>query len=223
MIFMVVRRVFSRDASSDWSFDELRRRCMEGSQKACKVFMDRFSPLVWRTVIAQMPGASRQDQEEVVASTFVRLLANRAELLGRYNRALGLSPESYIRRQAVFQAGNRRRHLHTIVRKAEVPFANPGADGDGPTEADHPDTRPNPEQALLEREQVDELIQALEARLPPEVLVTFHLLYENGLSPKEVAALLGCSTDMIYVRRKRIVAAVRDILKERHQGKRGGS
>ncbi len=191
---------------------------MDGSGQACKVFVARFTPLVWRTVVMQMPGASLQDQEEAVANTFSRLLANRAELLGKYNRALGLSPESYIRRQAVYQARNRRRSLNTVARRVEEPFeiledGSPGQDT-------CPDPRLDPEGLLIERQELDRLIRALEARLPPEVIVTFHYLYENGMTPVEVAKILGCSPDMIYVRRKRIVAAMKEIMAERN--KRGG-
>jgi len=214
-------------AASNWSFDELRRQCMEGTEEAYKAFIDRFSPLVWRAVLSQLPHASREDQEEVVAGTFARLLSNRAEVLGRYNRALGLSPESYIRQQAVFQARNRRRSLDTLARRAEVPLESGESgssegvrSGDPPVfRVNHPDPAPDPERRLLDREEVEQLVVALEERLPPEVVLTFHLLYENGMTPGEVAQVLGCSTDTIYLRRKRIVATVGQILAEREAGR----
>jgi RNA polymerase sigma factor (sigma-70 family) len=198
-------------------FEELRQRCLKGAADASREFISRYESLVWRAVTCGLPGSSRQDQEEVVANTFIALLSNNAQLLSRYNSALGLSPESYIRRQAVMQVQNRRRSLQTPMRRLQLSLEGSGEEDD--PGIDLPDQQPGAEQWVIEQEHLKGLFVQLQEQLSPAHLLTFQLLYEHELEPLAVAKQLGCSVDLIYVRRKRILEVLEACLAKRLDGK----
>lgn len=193
---------------------------MEGSEEARREFIARYEGLVWRTVMARLSRAPREDQEEVVANTFIALLADNAALLGRYNPKLGLSPEGYIRRQAILQGINRYRSLSAFKRRIEVPL---DPDPDAPGHDTHADTRPDPEMDTLDREAVQTLLHELQESLTPALAVLFELMYVRELEPAEIAATLGCSMEVVYTRKKRLVDALHRLLEERDLQQAGKS
>lgn len=195
-------------------FADLRRACVEGSEAARRAFVRRYEPVAWRAVIARLPHLPRQDQEEVVADTFIALLRDDAELLRRYDPLKGLSPEGWIRRQALLQANNRARAAATTKRSSEQLSRDPD---------DHPETRlpdhaPDPERALAEHQDLHHLMGTLEAGLPPALRLTFEMLYVRELDAAEAAEALGCSMESLYTRKRRLLLAVQALLGEGSAG-----
>jgi len=189
---------------------------MEGSEEARREFVRRYEPLVWRAVLTRLAHAPREDQEEVVANTFIALLGENATLLSRYNAPLGLSPESYIHRQAVLQGINRYRSLATVKRRKEVYLE---ADDSDVNPGDLlPDHRPDPEHSVMDREEVHMMLEQFKSRLTPALLLTFELLFVRELEPADVAAALGVTMDVVYTRKKRIVEALEGVLSARSRG-----
>ena len=196
-------------------FPTLRRACCEGSEAARRAFITRFEAVAWRAVRGRMPWAPREDQEEVVADTFIALLRDDAALLLRYDPLKGLSPEGWVRRQALLQAHNRARALGSHKRKQEV--LAPGEEA-GAEERTRADDGPDAEALLLEQESMGELVEALLARLSPAIALTFEMLYVRELEPADAAAALGCSVDTLYTRKRRLVVALTELLEERQRG-----
>ncbi len=190
-------------------FTELRRRCIEGSSHARRTFIRRYEPLVWQTVISRFGTMPREDQEEVVADTFIALLSDNARLLARYNSTLGLSPQGYIRRQAILQGYNRYRKLTAAKRQLEVPIA---PDNHGDRLEVHRDHSPGPEDRIMERETLERTLDRLRNELSPPLALTFELLYVRQLDPGEAAKVLGCSLDVVYQRKRRLLKAAKRIL-----------
>lgn len=146
----------------------------------------------------------------MVANTFISLLSQNGRLLAQYVSTLGLSPESYIRRQAAFQAQNRRRALQGLTRSL-IQGETLSSD-DLPIVEKTASSHPTAEEQLLQQHQLLSLIAELEARLSPAIMLTFQLLYEEECTPAEVAKALGISLDLVYARKKRIADALQALL-----------
>lgn len=206
-----ISKLFRSNPYQNARFEQLRRGCMDGNPQAYQAFISRYERLVWHTVLQELSHASQEDQEEVVANTFFSLLSQNASLLSRYVSTLGLSPESYIRRQAHFQVQNRRRSLQSLALQHTSPLAPPHTQ-DGVLDTT-PSQLPTAEEQLLEQQQLRGLIAQLESRLSPAIMLTFQLLYEEERSPAEVAKALGISLDLVYARKKRIADTLQVLLK----------
>lgn len=210
---------FARFRSKDItrvSFESLVALCRdegEEAEAAQREILARFEPLVWRTVLSRVGRIPKEDQEEVVANTFIALFAQHAELLSRYDRALGLSPEGYIRRQAILQCSNRLRSLSTTKRRHEVELEPRGEDG-MPRDV-LPDGRPDPEASALGDAELKALLETFRTTLSPALSLTFELIYVRELDLDEVAAALGVSMDVVYTRKKRISETLERVMAER--------
>ncbi len=200
-------------------FAKLRKGCMEGSERARRAFIRVYEPLVWRTVMSRFGTMSREDQEEVVADTFIALLSDNARLLARYNSTLGLSPQGYIRRQAVLQGLNRHRRLAAGKRKQEVGSLS---DIDEDRSAAHRDRSPGPEEQAAGKQMVEQMVNRLREELSPALALTFELLYVRDLEPAEAARVLGCSMDVVYQRKRRLLKAARSVLRTHASWAEGG-
>lgn len=187
-------------------FEALVEQCCRGNNAARQELMARYEPVVWRAVIGRLSHIAQQDQEEVVANTFIALLKENGALLRRYDRALGLSPESYIRRQALLQCSTRRRTLGADKRRHEVPLQP--IDDDGNVRDVIPDPTLNVEHRLVEASHWQELLTLFKSTLSPALMLAFELIFIRELELEEVARTLGCSMDVVYQRKKRLVEAL---------------
>ena len=211
MLLAFLRRLFTTDWATA-SFEQLRKGCVEGEEGARATFVRRYESLVWHAVKARIPRASRQDQEEVVADTFIALLKDDATLLSRWEGEKGLSPEGWIRRQAVLQAANCYRRLTATKRVSEVPLEVEGGIKGGDS---HPDRGPSPEFKLSSEQDLGLLVAELKERLSPSLWLTFELLYVRELEPAEAATALGVTLDVIYTRKRRVVVSLEELLTQR--------
>jgi len=191
-------------------FNDLRRRCMEGTADAHREFIRQFESLIWRAVQSRLPWASAQDQEEVVANTFISLLANNAAVLGRYNSALGRKYTSYIHHQAVLQCINRFRLMDAHKRRREITVdfhssvvANSRAD-----------SAPSPEQQAMKRQELIALRKSFEELLSPALRITYQLMFVQEMKAPKAAETLGVSLEVVYTRKKRIVDALQKAMAE---------
>ena len=198
-------------------FESLRKRCARGEPTAQREFIRRYEPVVWTAVQARLPQFSRQDQEEVVANTFVILLRNGAELLQRYERGRGRTPKSFIHHLAVLQSISRFRSLNRDKRLREV-YGDEGENEENSPEGGMLDV--DPERRLIDEQHLYIIRKELKKTLSPLLCLTFELLYTQDLSIEEVAKAMKCSTSTIYARRKRILKECRTILAEVEAGAR---
>lgn len=213
MILSALLKLIRPRRFDDAPFPQLRQGCLEGDEAARRSFIRRFEAVAWRAVRARLPRLSHEDQEEVVADTFIALLRDDAELLRRYDPLKGLSPEGWIRRQALLQASNKARAQGALKRRQEVL----APEGDAVTERTFPDAAPDPERRLIDDEALRALLIQLEDRLSPASRLTFEMLYVRELDAQAAAEALGCTVDSLYTRKRRLLAAVEAILREREE------
>lgn len=216
MILAIFRILRKLRGTEDLSFTELRARCMQGDLPACQEFIARYEGLVVSSVTAQLPTASPQDIEEVVANTFTALLQDGARLLVRFDVNSLSSPASWIRHQAVLQARNRRRFLQTRKRGLETPLLLPtDADSDRRSPEERmPDPAPSAELQLMDaQERLDFRARFLKT-LSPALALTFQYLYVDELEPADAARALGQSLESLYMRRHRIQEALQKFLRQ---------
>ncbi len=204
-------------------YADLRRQCIEGSESARRAFVRTFEPLVWQTVLARFGSMPREDLEEVVADTFIALLADNARLLAQYSPTKGLSLPNYVRRQAVLQGYNRYRKLTAHKRLVETPLdPDPRASTPGSPKARQAAYRngaPDPETRVSAKQDLEHFLERLRRDLSPALRITFELLYVRHLTPAQAADILGCSMDVLYQRKRRLLKAVQTLLEaDQHKG-----
>ncbi len=194
----------SGSADEDFQkFEALRQGCMKGLPGAQSAFVTRYQWVVWRTVKAHMYHFAPESQDEVVWSTFRALLENQADALRRYVPLPGRPPEAYIGNQALFQVQNYRRRMNAHKVRSEI------LDGvDDRLRDRQPSPVPTPEEALIHEEDLHGLLERFKASLSPTLVMTFQMLYERELKAEDVARLMGCTPDVVYTRKRRILAAL---------------
>lgn len=192
------------------SFEELRKRCLEGYEDAHREFIRRFDPLFWRVVRSHLPDRPVEDQEEVVANSHLAFLNPETTLLSRYQPMEGIRPEAFLRRQVMYQAMVFRRSLRAQKRKQEVLLA-PDDNGQSPLDSIAASDN-TAEEVLLEQSGYQSLLQRFQQSLSPSMLLTFELIFVRELPMQSAAESLGCSVGTLHTRIHRLRESLKGVL-----------
>ena len=149
-------------------------RMVKGDEHAFDVFMDHYSASLYRYAYGIV--GSRESAEEVVSDVFFEVWKNRSTLLEIESMAAWLRTVTY--RKAVSCLRHESIEPQSVSLDAVENFTV------APMEA--------PDEAIIAREEVEELNAAIEA-LPPKCRHVFFLAKIECVPYKEISTLLGIS------------------------------
>ena len=173
--------------------EALVERAKAGDQRAYEQIVEAYQGLAFR--VAYVITGSAADAEEAAQDAFVK--AWRA--LGRFRAGEPLRP--WLLRIVANEARNRRR---SAGRRAALALRAAAEESSG-------DAAPSPEAALLEAEQRERLLAAVE-RLPEDARLVVACRYFLGLSEEETAAALGLRRGTVKSRTSRALDRLREAL-----------
>jgi RNA polymerase sigma factor (sigma-70 family) len=189
----------------NYSLDEdqrLRARCIAGDRKACEIFVQRFSDLIYRSVrgtltIKQVP-FNQQDLEDFHNTVFMKLFEERFKKLRQYQGRNGCSLASWIRLLAVRITLNhlRKRGINGI-----------GGQSKQIRLEDLAELKANDMGAWAEMEKAEQWRSLQEGiqDLPPRDRLFVKLHFESELSIQEVARTMRLSIQNAYTVKHRAI------------------
>ena len=175
--------------------------CVNGDKAAWDAFVLQYSSLVYHTIkktLSLYHVEARQELiEDLFQEFFLSILREDFRKLRQFRGDRGCSLASWLRVVAARLTIDflRQQGLRTV----EVPDSLPSV-------------QPDPSDSLMDTEQASRLSQALEG-LPPRDRLFLELYYRKGLSPEEIAAILKVSVSAVYTQKSRILAKLREILR----------
>jgi RNA polymerase sigma-70 factor (ECF subfamily) len=159
--------------------------------------IDRYARLVMQTItwtFRRFSSDIREDVEDVFQEVFVSLFKDDCSALARFDpsrASLGT-------------------YLCTIARNATInAVKRKKRDSDEDVDAIGEDTL-NPE-ALLEKKDARERIEALLPSLSANERLFFKLYFEDCMPPEEIAGVLNVSTDTVYSKKAKIQEKIRNL------------
>ncbi len=171
------------------------RKLVRGDREAWETFADRFTPVIYsavrKTFLSYRGEAGRDDVEDVVQEVFLRLVRGDYRLLKTYDRKRS-SPVTWlsiVARSAALDSLRRRK-----------PPAVPLEDRDGAAVP--------PRVAGTAAEAIPPGI------LTPRQELILHLLFDRGLDPAEIGALLGISPQTVRSARHKALKKLRGYFRE---------
>lgn len=190
---------------------DLVRRALAGERAARRELADGLLGSIQREValgLARAAGASgrdpRQELRDLVHDVLVSLFEHDGRELRRWDPARGRSLDSFVRLVA------RRRVARILSQRRGNPFALRPVD---PQDLEHDDDTALVRR-LEEREQLDALLVALQARMSERDHELFELLFVQQLDPEEVAGQLDMTRGAVNAWCYRTRKLARRILSE---------
>lgn len=186
----------------------LLKRCIEGGEDAWREFVRRYAPYlsrVLRKFVLGRPAQVRRQAtvEDLLQDCFLLFWKEDRKALRAFDGHSSLA--SYLRMIAIRNALNRMTEIDRFLRSTspeEFPPAPPGF--------------PAPPVELLRREREEE-VQSVLSDLPSRDRLLIRFLWEEGLSYREAASLLGVSPDYVGS----LVSRALERLRRRFDQKRG--
>lgn len=175
--------------------------CLKGEKAAWDAFVLQYSSLVYHTIRKTLSlyhaEARQQVIEDLFQEFFLSILKDDLKKLRQFRGDRGCSLVSWLR---VVAGRLTIDHLRTRgLSTAEVPES---------LESNEPD----PPAALINREEEKLLSEAVQTLSPRERLF-IELSYRRGLPPEGIAAILKVSVSAVYTQKSRIIAKLREILR----------
>lgn len=194
----------SRGAYQDADDAALLAACVEGDPRALEVFARRFTRAIYfhihntlRRVLGR-PDAERA--QDIFQTVFTRLLADDRRRLSMYCADRGGSVATWLRTIAIRTTLNavRRDRPQLTLDDDAAPIALV-------------DTRPDPLDALLERDRLARRAQlsTLAEGLSGSDRLLLDMIYVRKLSAAEIAATLGIKRAQVHVRKSRLLKRLR--------------
>ena len=187
------------------SMDEdqgLLSRCISGDRRASESFVQRFSDLVYRsiqqTLILKQVPYTPQDLEDLHNTVFLQLFEEKCKKLRQYQGKNGCSVASWVRLIAVRIVLNhlRKRGVDSIAWQGKrIPL-------DELSELTGEQVEP---WRIMEKEQLEHLLQNGITNLPPRDRLFMKLHFEKGLSMEQVADAMHLSIQNGYVLKHRAI------------------
>jgi len=162
-------------------------RYADGDESAFSELYDVLAPRLYRYLLRQTREAA--GAEDLLQQTFLKLHASRA----RFLRGGDVLPWAFAIARRLFIDGYRR-HQRAAARSDAPPPSEPSVEG--------------AEQLLQAKRAALELDRELQ-RLPEAQRVVFELMRQDGLSLREVAEVLGTTTNAVKLRAHRAHVALR--------------
>lgn len=174
--------------SSDSSDEELALALAWGSEEAYNVLVERYSSLIYH--IALKITGSREDSHDIAQEVFLKIHSNIKDFspskasfktwILTITRNLSINVFASIKR-----------------RSARFVYAFLGDPEDNPIDFDRfPSSGPDPEKALLNRQDLDSLNKALD-KLPEKQRTALILKAWEGLSYREIGEIMGLSLSSV--------------------------
>ncbi len=174
------------------SDEELCARVAANDETAFELLLDRHQERAWRLAAAIL--GNDAEARDVSQEAFLRLhqFANRFDGRARFT--------TWFHRILVNLCIDHQRRSRWW--RKFVPLAGPGRDPDDETAVDPPADEPGPEETAIRNEESDHVRRAL-ARLTPKQRAAVLMQAQEGLSSREIAAVLGCSdaTARVHIHR----------------------
>lgn len=173
-----------------------------GDQRAVAWLYDTFSRELYRRLTGRYGGLPGVEVEDVLHDAMVFYLQNGAKVLEDFLRRTPAAERDeaglgrHLWNLACGLVANRRR---TTRSRPTLPLLGTAWTS----------SRPDPEQDVLGRDELDQLDACLKRR-GERLYLYFKLRYEDGLSPREIVQATGWSTKATYKRRKALHDALRD-------------
>ena len=175
--------------------------CLNGEKRAWDAFVLQYSALVYHTIrktFSLYHVEARQELiEDLFQEFFLSILREDFRKLRQFWGDRGCSLASWLSFLAARLTIDFFRNQRPPT--VEVPDSLPSV-------------QPDPSDSLMDTEQASRLSQALEG-LPPRDRLFLELYYRKGLSPEEIAAILKVSVSAVYTQKSRILAKLREILR----------
>ena len=175
--------------------------CLKGEKAAWDAFVLQYSALVYYTIrktFSLYHTEPRTDLvEDLFQEFFLFIVRDNFGKLRQFRGDRGCSLASWLRLVAARLTIDflRQQRPPTV----EVPDSLPSA-------------QPDPSDSLMDNEQASRLSQALEG-LPPRDRLFLEFYYHKGVPPEEIAAILKVSVSAVYTQKSRILAKLREILR----------
>ena len=181
---------------------ELLSRCFEGDQTGWNEFVQRYAGLIYQTIkrtsALHAADTPRDFADDLFQEIFLTLVQDDFIQLRRFRGDNGCTLASWLRMIAARRTID---HLRKSKFQAE-PFNKPLENLSDET----------PEQSY-DREQLQLLGKAVED-LPPQEKILIDLFFREGLSAKDVAAVLRLSVGAVYTQKSRVLAKLRERLRK---------
>jgi RNA polymerase sigma factor (sigma-70 family) len=189
---------------------ELIKRCVSGNKAAWDCFVERFTRLIYDSVIRTLRRCGHQVEQELVndlhQDIFVSFLEDRYKALREFKGRNGCRLAHYLRTIAV------RKTVDHLRGSRRMESFDKEADGEG--------TRHfgllkelavfNTHRELDEREAAA-ITGALLSEIKEDDRRICQMFYHDGRKPKEIAQQFGITIEHFYVRKKRILDRLKEI------------
>jgi RNA polymerase sigma factor (sigma-70 family) len=176
--------------------------CVKGEKAAWDALVQQYSKLVSHTIrkTLALHHTDRRDDvvEDLHQEFFIVILQNKCRKLNQFRGDGGCTLASFLRVVAA-------RLTIDHLRKPPTPSVEV-------TDAFESD-QPAAAETLIEQEEQKSLSQALETLSPRDRLMV-QLSYHQALAPEEIAAILKISVGAFYTQKSRLLARLREILKQ---------
>ncbi len=178
--------------------------CLKGEKSAWDTFVLQYSSLVYHTIKTMLSLYHTEPRPDIVEDLyqefFLSLIRDNFVKLRQFRGERGCSLASWLRVIAS-------RQTIDFLRKRAT-SANAAKNATATLSSDHPD----PSTSLIDQEQRRLLFQALQT-LPPRDRLFIDLYFRQVLPPQEIAAILRVSPSAVYTQKSRILANLRETLK----------
>lgn len=193
---------------------ELVRCVLLGEREAAGPFLDRFTPVVHarvaRALLRRQTAARgrdlRQEVEDLVQDVFAALFDRGGYALRKWDPDRGLTLANFIGLLA-------EREVASILRSGRrSPWTeDPTDEGDLGFHVAQRQCAASTEHRIQDRNTLAHVLDGVYARLSPQGIHMFELLFVEQLEPDAVAEQVGMRTDAVYVWRSRLRKLAREV------------
>ena len=190
---------------------ELFKKCAQGDKKAWKLFVNKYSCLIYSSIhkIFKIKNFryTKDDVDDLFSDIFLKLFENNCKKLHQFEGKNGCSPATWIRTIAT-------RIVLDFLRthKESDSIDNQNENENSPAKVLR-DERELPDEKI-KREEMEKLKEKIINELSPEDQLFLTLYYEREMEPEEIADTMNLSLNAIYSKKSRLLDKFEKILKK---------
>jgi RNA polymerase sigma-70 factor (ECF subfamily) len=181
--------------------DSIIRECLSGDREAWEKLLEKLSPLVFSTIYRTLDKysftPSLEDVDDLHNGLFLSLMEGDFRKLRQFRGISSLS--SYIRIITV-------RQVVDFLRKQKRHLSHDSDDMPKPLVCNNPLPDKKVERA--------DLINKVMGSLGASDKLLLRLIYEKGLTPKEISGVMNISVEAFYSKKSRVKKKIKEIMKE---------
>lgn len=184
-------------------------QAVRGVPAAVRLLTRRLAPVIQARVmrvLRRLTPAHMGDADDVVQKVWLVLLKDAGRQFLAFDAARGISLEAYVGMIAEREVRNHVQHELAGIRRP--------ADGLAPLDeaTEVAAGTPTPEGEVVQNDLVARLDAHLLESLPPRGQLVYRLIYADGRTTEEAAAMLGCQVQVIYNWQHRVRTISREFL-----------